>query len=264
MKYSENSVEFWLAQADLVECQQFRDDDPITIPHRYRKADDQAIAGFFAALLAWGQRPVIIRNALHLMEAMDNAPDAFVRGHTESDLKPLLGFVHRTFNDTDLLFFLNRLKHLLSEFGSLEAAFFSGLNPLEMDVVRQALVLFHERVFAPDWSPSRTRKHVATPARGSACKRLNMFLRWMVRSPERGVDFGIWNSVAASKLFLPLDLHVGRTARKYGLLERTQDDWKSVELITHWARCICPEDPVRLDFALYGMSLLKLQDMKGI
>lgn len=258
MNYPQVDTDFWLDMADRVERQQFRDDDPIVIPHRFSSPQDQAMAAFFAAILAWGQRPVIIKNAWRLMELMDFAPDAFIRGHNESDLKPFQGFVHRTFNDTDLLFLINRLKVLLAENGSLEAVFFSGLSPSSSEMVALALRQFHERIFQPEWSPERSRKHIATPARGSACKRLNMFLRWMIRSPDRGVDFGIWKAASPALLYLPLDLHVSRTARQYGLLERNQDDWKSVELLTAWARTLCPEDPARLDFALYGMSLLGL------
>ncbi len=261
MKYPEVDSDFWLAMADRVERQQFRDDDPISIPHRFSKPEDQAMAGFFAALLAWGQRPVIIRNAWSLMEAMDFAPDQFIRLHQESDLRVFIHFVHRTFNSTDLLFLLNRLQTLVNSSGSLEKAMFPNMNISNLELVPDSLARFHDKVFEPEWSPTRTKKHLATPTRGSACKRLNMFLRWMVRTPDRGVDFGIWKTVSPAQLYLPLDLHVGRTARSYGLITRPQDDWKSVVQLTEWARTICPEDPARLDFALYGMSLLKLQQV---
>lgn len=232
-------------------------EDPIVVPHGYSKAQDIEIAGFFAAIFAWGQRKTIIAKAQELMQRMDGAPYDFIRQHSASDLKQLEGFVHRTFNDTDLLYLVDFLHGHYAQHASLEAAFV-GPRVLERGSegrVEAALRHFHQQVFAPDWAPQRTRKHISTPARHSACKRLNMYLRWMVRRDAQGVDFGLWQQLLPADLVVPLDLHVHRVARKLGLMQRAQADWTAALELTAALRMLDPNDPVKYDFALFGMGL---------
>ncbi len=231
----------------------FIQDDPISIPHRYSKKQDIEIAGFFAATLAWGLRKTIINKCTELLERMDNAPHEFVLNHTDSDLKKLEGFVHRTFNSTDLLYFVDFFNRHYQLHDSLEAAFCLGSG----SDMKSRLSAFHEYFFDDEYAPERTKKHVATPARKSACKRINMFLRWMVRKDDQGVDFGIWHSLKSSDLICPLDVHVSRTARKLGLITRKQDDWLTAESLTENLRNLDPDDPVKYDFALFGLGVIE-------
>ncbi|MBA4303771.1 MAG: TIGR02757 family protein [Sphingobacteriaceae bacterium] len=227
--------------------------DPIVVPHAFTQKQDVEIAGLFAAIFAWGQRTTIIAKSRELMERMDNRPHEFVLHHSENDLRALTGFQHRTFNDTDLLYLLAFLQAHYQEHNSLEAAF---LPPSTAFVsMEQCLMHFHEQVFCFDWAPQRTRKHIATPARHSACKRLNMYLRWMVRKDGAGVDFGLWNRLPTSGLIMPLDVHVQRVARKLGLLQREQADWQAAIELTNALRAFDAHDPVKYDFALFGMGL---------
>lgn len=231
----------------------FIQDDPISIPHRFSQQDDREIAAFFAATLAWGQRKSIIASTNRLMAAMDEAPADFVRNFTAKDLRPLRNFVHRTFQFEDLHCFLRFFRHHYREHTSLETAFTRHLHPGEPHV-GSALAGFHDYFFSLPHE-ARTRKHVSTPQRGSACKRLNMFLRWMVRSDRSGVDFGIWKQISPSQLLCPLDLHVQRAALALGLLERKQADWKACLELSGHLRALDPSDPVRYDYALFGWSL---------
>lgn len=226
--------------------------DPISIPHRYSKKQDIEIAGFFAATLAWGQRPTIIRNCRRLMELMDEAPHQFIVSHQAGDLSRFNGFCHRTFNNTDLLYFLRFLSWFYKRNESLEAAFTGGAGGVTAE---NALTNFHELFFSLDAYPPRTRKHVSTPARKSACKRVNMFLRWMVRKDSRGVDFGIWKQLQPADLICPCDVHVERVARKLKLIRRKQTDWQTALELTGSLRKFNPSDPVRYDFALFGLGL---------
>lgn len=235
----------------------FIQDDPISIPHRFSRQDDKEIAAFFAATLAWGQRKSIIASTNRLMAAMDEAPADFVRNHTEKDLKPLRNFVHRTFKFEDLACFIRFFQHHYQRHKSLESAFTANLGAGDLHV-GEALAGFHDAFFSLPHEP-RTRKHVSTPARGSACKRLNMFLRWMVRSDGTGVDFGIWKGISPSQLLCPLDLHVQRAALELGLITRKQADWKACLELTENLRKLEPVDPVRYDFALFGWSLSQKQ-----
>jgi len=274
---------------DLKSAQYNRPDfipnDPICIPHQYTLKQDIEIAAFFAAILAWGQRKTIINKCNELFSRMDNAPYEFMLQHTDSDLKGLLGFKHRTFNDTDLLYFVAFFQEHYQQHNSLEAAF---LAPVEFNSdylpseahgqqnehsvysssacmltelsagpprIEKALNYFRSYFFSlPDF-PRRTIKHVSSPLQKSTCKRLNMFLRWMVRKDNMGVDFGIWNTLKPSDLICPCDVHVDRVARKLGLIERKQTDWRTAVELTAELLKFDPLDPVKYDFALFGLGI---------
>lgn len=227
--------------------------DPISIPHRFSRREDIEIAGFFAAILAWGQRITIINKCMDLMNRMENAPHQFITQHQERDLKSLESFCHRTFNGTDLLFFLHFLKGIYQSGGSLEGAFFQGLE--KENLVEKGLNRFRQSFISDPFFPARTAKHIAAPYRNSACKRLNMFFRWMVRKDNKGVDFGIWQTVSPSQLICPCDVHVERTARNLGLIQRRQMDWQTALELTHHLRNFDPDDPVKYDFALFGLGV---------
>ena len=229
-------------------------DDPITIPHGYSLKQDIEITGFWAAVLAWGQRSTIINKCKELFVLMDNAPYDFVRNHDEEDLKPLLRFKHRTFNDVDALYFIEFFRQFYQKYDSLEEAFLIGLQK-EDTHTGNALIRFHDFFFDLPDCPQRTRKHIATPARKSACKRLNMFLRWMVRTDRQGVDFGMWKGIKPSQLVCPCDVHVERVARRLGLIQRKQTDWQTALELTNNLKHFDPEDPVKYDFALFGLGI---------
>ena len=233
---------------------EFIEDDPISIPHQFSKLQDIEIIGFWVAMLAWGQRTTIINKSKELLEMMDNAPHDFVLHHQESDLKPFLKWKHRTFQPTDTLYFLDFFKRYYTENHSLELAFAKHL-PKSAEHVGKALEGFHQQFFDSENAPKRTQKHVATPTRKSTCKRLNMFLRWMVRADDKGVDFGLWKQIKPSQLLMPLDVHVDRVARRFNLIERKQTDWKTVLELTEKLRQFDPKDPVKYDFALFGYGL---------
>ena len=240
------------AMADRFNQPAFIVNDPISIPHRFTRRQDIEVAGLFAATLAWGQRVTIIRSCERLLRLMDNAPYDFVMNHKASDLKRLDTFVHRTFNGTDLLYFIAFLQSHYRRHSSLEVLF--EVPPEDLTVER-GLIRFHREFFSlPDY-PERTRKHVATPERKSACKRLNMYLRWMVRSDNRGVDFGLWQRISPAQLVCPCDLHVERVARRLKLVRRKGLDWLTALELTENLRRLDPTDPVRYDFALFGMGI---------
>ncbi|MBL7786433.1 MAG: TIGR02757 family protein [Chitinophagales bacterium] len=228
--------------------------DPISIPHRFGQLQDIEIAAFWTAMLAWGQRKTIINKATTLFAMMDNAPHDFVLHHSEKDLSALLQFKHRTFNAVDVAYFLRFLRHHYQQHNSLETAFVATLSPQDTDV-GNALRGFYDYFFFLESAPQRTRKHIATPARQSACKRLNMFLRWMVRRDNKGVDFGLWQHISPSQLLIPLDVHVDRIARQLGLLQSRAADWKAVLQLTEVLRQFDPLDPAKYDFALFGLGL---------
>ncbi|MDR1459327.1 MAG: TIGR02757 family protein [Bacteroidales bacterium] len=238
-------------KADQYNTPAFIANDPICIPHSFTLKQDREIMGFFAAIFAWGQRKTIISKCRELAGRMDNAPYGFVTGHSEDDLKKLLQFKHRTFNDTDLLYCIDFMKRHYSGHESLEEAFFPQKN---MDI-ETALNCFQDYFFSHPDMPCRTRKHIPSPARKSACKRLNMFLRWMVRNDNKGVDFGLWKKASPAQLICPLDLHVERAARKIGLLERDKPDWKAAIELTKNLRLLDSGDPAKYDFALFGISI---------
>lgn len=246
-----NLKEFLDQKADQYNTPAFIESDPISIPHSFNKKQDIEIMGFFAAIFAWGQRRTIINKCKELSDRMDNNPYDYIMNHKEPDLKNLLGFKHRTFNDTDLLYSIHFLKKHYSAYDSLESAFFPQEN---MDI-ESGLNYFQEYFFDDTNAPRRTLKHIPSPARKSACKRLNMFLRWMVRHDDRGVDFGIWTRIQPKSLICPLDLHVERTARMLKLLQRDKPDWKAALELTGNLRKLDSNDPVKYDFALFGISI---------
>jgi len=228
--------------------------DPISIPHRFSKKQDIEIAGFFAAILAWGQRKTILNKCNELLECMDNAPHDFMLNHTEGDLKAVLGFKHRTFNEVDALYFIHFLSWFYRHEDSLEKAFLIG-HTGAIDSMESILIQFQQHFFSLEDAPSRTKKHISSPATRSACKRINMYLRWMVRQDQQGVDFGIWKQISPAQLICPCDLHVDRVGRKLGLITRKQTDWYTAVELTQVLRSFDPLDPVKYDFALFGLGV---------
>ena len=237
-------------KADFYENPDFIESDPIQIPHRFDKKQDIEIAAFFSALLAWGNRKMIIRNASRLMELMDNSPYDFITNHKESDLSRFEGFVHRTFNEIDLLYYIHSLKSIYSEFGGLEKQF-DNSEDLNIQIHN------FKKLFMSFDAPLRSGKHLGDPKKGSAAKRLHMFLRWMVRSDDKGVDFGIWKEVNPSQLYCPLDIHSGNVARKLKLLDRKQNDQKALQELSLALKKLDPKDPVKYDFALFGLGVFE-------
>ena len=227
----------------------FIDNDPISIPHRFKTKEDIEISAFFAAILAWGQRKTIINNGNKLMHWMGEEPHRFILDHSDNELKQFEKFVHRTFNSTDVLYFIEVLRHWYRDGKSLED-YFVG------DTMKDRITNFHQSFFAYDFAPDRTRKHIANPARNSSAKRLNMFLRWMVRNDE--LDFGIWHSIKPSELKCPLDVHVQRAAFHFGLLTRKQQDWKAVEELSANLLELDSKDPIKYDLALFKWSEAKM------
>lgn len=235
---------------------QFIEQDPILIPHLFEQKSDIEIMGFFAAILAWGQRKTIINKCRELIDRMDGAPYDFMLNHKDTDLKSLLNFKHRTFNDTDLLYFVSFFKHHYSMYDSLEDAFLmgqeSGRYAIDMEV---ALNRFKAYFFSLADYPTRTKKHVSSPMQKSTCKRLNMFLRWMVRRDSKGVDFGIWQRISPAQLICPCDVHVERVARKLGLITLDKVNWKTAKELTENLLILDKDDPVKYDFALFGLGV---------
>jgi uncharacterized protein (TIGR02757 family) len=242
----------------------FITDDPVSIPHQFSQKQDIEIAGFFAAIFSWGNRKTIIRKSRELMQLMDQAPYQFVRQHTGNDLKRLLNFKHRTFNATDLLYFVAFFRHHYALYDSLEDAFLLPWEKRNRQTAADpgyeaisALSAFHHVFFSLEDPPPRTRKHIASPEKNSSCKRINMFLRWMVRKDVQGVDFGLWSRIPASRLICPLDLHVARVAKRFGLLTRERSDWQAAVELTQGLSLLDKEDPVKYDFALFGLGVME-------
>lgn len=269
--------------------------DPISVPHRFDKKQDIEIAGLFAAIFSWGNRTTIIRKSNELMRFMDDAPHDFIVNHKTRDLKRLVNFRHRTFNTTDLLYFIHFLHSHYRNAESLESAFLpitstggtaNSLSPAsiqskrksparqgsnnrlkknhsliltpeteEDEWAKKSLSAFYTRFFSLEDAPKRTRKHISSPEKNSTCKRLNMYLRWMVRNDNKGVDFGIWKKISPADLICPVDLHVARVARSFGLIRRKQTDWTTAMELTRALRLMDPEDPVKYDFALFGLGV---------
>ncbi|MDN5284993.1 MAG: hypothetical protein JWR38_1267 [Mucilaginibacter sp.] len=259
----------------------FITNDPISIPHLFSKKQDIEIMGFWAATLAWGQRVTIIKKCRELIALMDGAPYDFIMNHEDIDLKKLLSFKHRTFNDIDTLYFISFFRYHYEQFDSLEDAFLPSIqknavilseaknlsanrsfavaqdDKINLNSVRIEVCLNHFRSYffsLPDY-PHRTKKHVSSPSQKSTCKRLNMFLRWMVRKDDCGVDFGIWGRIKPADLIIPCDLHVDRVARKLLLITRKQTDWQTAVELTTRLREFDPLDPVKYDFALFGLGI---------
>ncbi|MEO9964581.1 MAG: TIGR02757 family protein [Reichenbachiella sp.] len=245
--------EFLDLQVEKYNRPEFISEDPISIPHLFQQKQDIEIAGLFAATLAWGQRKTIINKCHTLIGLMDGAPYDFILNHQDEDLKRFLDFKHRTFNATDTLFFIQFLNQHYKDHDSLEFAFTQG----QKGELKTYLSNFHNYLFDRPDAPDRTRKHVATPLRKSACKRLNMFLRWMVRKDNCGVDFGIWDNIKSSQLICPLDVHVDRVARRLDLLHRRQTDWQAANELTENLRELDPNDPVKYDFALFALGVME-------
>jgi uncharacterized protein (TIGR02757 family) len=230
----------------------FIENDPIVIPHQFTLKQDIEIMGFWAATLAWGQRVTIINKCRELIALMDGAPYDFILNHQELDLKKLLQFKHRTFNDIDTLYFIGFFRYHYQQYDSLEDAFLTHGTSTSIEA---SLNHFRQYFFSlPDF-PHRTKKHVSSPAQKSTCKRLNMFLRWMVRKDNCGVDFGIWNRISPADLICPCDLHVDRIARKLKLITRKQTDWQTALELTQHLRDFDPLDPAKYDFALFGLGI---------
>lgn len=238
----------------------FIKDDPVCIPHLFSKKQDIEIAGFFAATFAWGIRKTIINKSKLLFQLMDHAPYDFCLNHSDQDLKKLEKFCHRTFNDTDLLYFVSFFKFHYSKNRSLESAFFNHITIQphnDSDIIERALNYFYEYFFSLEVIPGRTKKHIASPAKNSSCKRLNMYLRWMVRNDNKGVDFGIWKKITPAQLICPVDVHVARVSRQFGLLKRKPVDWLAAVELTEELKGFDPQDPVKYDFALFGLGILE-------
>jgi len=259
----------------------FIENDPVSVPHRYSKKRDIEISGFFTAIFSWGNRTTIIQKSNELMKLMDDAPYDFISNHQSKDLKRFLNFKHRTFNSTDLLYFIQFLQSHYKHAVSLESAFIpdipdekllrhhqvafplkiKGIQTIrqnitgENEMIRNALIAFYKRFFSLEDPPERTKKHIASPEKNSTCKRLNMYLRWMVRKDKQGVDFGIWEKITAADLICPVDLHVARVARGFGLISRKQTDWETALELTNALRKMDKNDPVKFDFALFGLGV---------
>lgn len=231
----------------------FIETDPIQIPKQFQEKENIEIAGLLTATISWGSRSSIIKSAHKLMLAMDYQPYDFVLNSNSSDLKTLEKFVHRTFNGTDCIHFILSLKNIYTNHGGLQKVFENGFQM--GNSVNSALQYFHSIFFETDGE--RTRKHVSDVSKGASAKRLNMFLRWMVRNDKNGVDFGIWKGIPASALMLPLDVHTGNSARKLGLLKRKNTDWKAVEEVTNSLRKFDSDDPIKYDFALFGLGVFE-------
>lgn len=234
----------------------FIEKDPISIPHRFSSLQDIEIIGFWVAMLSWGNRTSIINSGNKLIELMDNAPFDFILNHEEKDRERFLDFKHRTFQPLDSLYFLEFLQHYYKNHASLETAFSQHLSSTDQNI-ENALIGFHHLFFSLPNAPKRTRKHVATPAKKSTCKRLCMYLRWMVRKDDKGVDFGLWNSIKPAQLMIPFDVHVERIARRLKLIKRKQRDWKTVVELSARLRQLHPKDPVLFDYALFGIGVLE-------
>jgi len=230
----------------------FIKNDPISIPHQFSKKQDIEIAGFFAAVFSWGNRTTIINKSSELLQRMDKTPYQFILHYTNADLKRLRSFKHRTFNDDDLFYFIDFFQRHYKKYDSFENAFFPaiGMN------VESGLNHFKKYFFKADHL-KRTEKHVSSPLQKSTCKRLVMFLRWMVRTDKKGVDFGIWKNIKPSQLISPLDVHVARVARKIGLLNRKQNDWQAAVELTEALCKLDKYDPVKYDFALFNLGIIE-------
>lgn len=242
----------------LYDNTRFIESDPVRIPHQFSKKQDIEIAGFLAATLAWGNRKSIITNAQRLVTWMDLAPHDFILHARAGDLKPFRKFAHRTFNGTDCVYFLTALKHLYGKYSSLEEVFTGETDLSAMDI-KQGILQFRKAFFEIR-HPARTGKHVSDPSKKSSAKRLCMYLRWMVRRDRAGVDFGIWKKISPACLCLPLDVHTGNVSRALGILKRKQNDWQAVEEVTRVLKTFDPADPVKYDFALFGLGVFEKYD----
>jgi uncharacterized protein (TIGR02757 family) len=249
-------------KASLYNQKRFIEPDPISVPHAFSSRADIEIAGLFAALFAWGQRKTVLAKSWDLLGRMGNEPARFITEASHADLDALSTFQHRTFSGADARFIVLRLRDLYLQHTTLENAFVSfSENAPSGSVVEQALIGFHSYIFEAG-EHLRTRRHISTPLRGSACKRLCMYLRWMIRHDNRGVDFGLWRSFSPAELICPLDVHVARIARALGLLSRTPLDWRAANELTAHLRILRPDDPAIYDFALFGLGVERWPESK--
>jgi uncharacterized protein (TIGR02757 family) len=245
--------EFLDEKVELYNRHSFIESDPISIPHQYTKIKDLVIAGFLAATIAWGNRTMILRNSRRIMEIMDNSPFDFIMNSEVSDFEGINGFAHRTFNSTDMIYFLKALQNIYRNKGGLETIFTTYQTS---DSLLPAIHEFH-KIFLELPHEKRTERQVSDPFKGSAAKKLNMYLRWMIRQDSAGVDFGIWKDIPQSILSCPLDVHSGNVARKLGLLYRKQNDAKAVQELDKVLRLMDDIDPVKYDFALFGLGVFE-------
>jgi len=254
LKLSKNELKAFLDEKVIqYNTPDFIQSDPISIPHEYTLKEDIEISGFLAATIAWGNRKMIVKNANRMMDLLGNSPYDFVMNHKEHHLEQLDGFVHRTFNSIDFVHFIKALKHIYTNHNGLENVFQSNAT----DVSLQPAIHQLKRLFFEIEHPGRTTKHISDPLRGSAAKRINMYLRWMIRKDDSGVDFGLWKNISPSILSCPLDVHSGNVARKLGILTRKQNDAKALaELDTNLLK-MDPSDPVKYDFALFGLGVFE-------
>ncbi|MEJ7736210.1 MAG: TIGR02757 family protein [Chitinophagaceae bacterium] len=256
MKGRQQLIRFLNLKVDQYNQPSFIKDDPISIPHLFTLKQDIEIAGLFAAIFSWGNRKIIINKSRQLMAMMDYAPYDFILNHQPNDLKKLVYFKHRTFNATDLLYFIAFFHNHYQYSDTLETAFIQGWKRKDRNI-ENALNSFYRYFFSLEDVPPRTHKHIASPAKKSTCKRLNMFLRWMIRKDNKGVDFGIWNNLASFQLICPIDVHVARVAKHFHLLQRDRIDWQAALELTGNLRKLDKEDPVKYDFALFGLGVVE-------
>jgi uncharacterized protein (TIGR02757 family) len=249
----EELKEFLDEKADKYNRIDFIESDPISIPHRFTGKEDIEIAGFLAATIAWGNRTMILRNANRMMGYLDDSPHDFILNHSESDLARISTVIHRTFNAADFIYFIKALKHIYYTHHGLEGIFNQYRTK---DSLQPAIHQFRSMFFELPHH-SRTMKHISDPLKGSAAKKINMYLRWMIRKDDRGVDFGLWNSIPPSILSCPLDVHSGNVARKLGILSRKQNDAKAVSELDVTLRKLDRDDPVKYDFALFGLGVFE-------
>ena len=249
-----NDIKTFLDEkVELYNNQDFIETDPVQIPHNYTLKEDQEIAGFLAATIAWGNRKMIINNAKKMMELMGNSPYDFVMNHSDQDLEALSNFVHRTFNGDDFKCFISNLKHIYTNHNGLEPVFSNHIK----DLSTAPAISNFKKIFFEAHNLTRTHKHISDPEKGSAAKRINMYLRWMVRKDPKGVDLGIWKSIPTAALSCPLDVHSGNVGRKLGLLTRKQNDGKALLELDTNLRLMDPNDPVKYDFALFGLGVFE-------
>jgi uncharacterized protein (TIGR02757 family) len=253
---NEKLKEFLNRKVEQYNQPSFINNDPVCIPHLFTEQPDIEIAGLFAALFAWGNRTTIINKSRELLALMENEPYSFCINHSDKELKRLLHFKHRTFNTTDLLYFILFLKQHYANNKSLETAFTKWMEKNDANT-EQALNGFHHYFFSLPDAPKRTRKHIASPQKNSTCKRLNMYLRWMARKDKNGVDFGIWKKISPAQLICPIDVHVARVAKRFNLLQRKALDWQAAVELTQYLRTLDSEDPVKYDFALFGLGAIE-------
>ena len=243
--------EFLDEKAEFYQQKEFIQTDPIIIPHEYDNKLDIEISGFLISVISWGNRKSIINSGYKIINLLEYSPYDFIMNHSDQDLKKIKGSIHRTFNSEDLIYFIKSLKNIYANYNGLEGIISNKKNG---DNLQERISIFKKIFFELD-SPERTKKHLPDPLNGSAAKRFNMFLRWMVRSNNKGIDFGIWKSICASQLSCPLDIHTGNTARKLGLLKRNQNDSLAVNELDLKLRKMDKNDPVKYDFALFGLGV---------